>query len=207
MYYDRRYRRRYRGPLSSLAGGIFIICLALAFFFQSQFGGGWFLPLIFIGLAFSILIGSIGSLNPRGIYGGLYGFSWMIVLALFFITGSWIWFLVGAGISIILGALARPLMAGLLGAGIFAATQAGQQPYQQPYRQGQQPPYQPPYQPGQEPYQSYQQGYQPMQPPPAPGTYDQGSQQYQYPPQEAQPKQQYEAPETQYPQEMPPQQQ
>jgi hypothetical protein len=197
MYYDRRYRRRYRGPLSGLAGGIFLIGLALAFFFQSQFGAGWFLPVLFIGLAFCILIGSIGSLNPRGIYGGLYGFFWMLVLALFFITGSWIWFLVGAGISVILGALMRPLLAGLLGAGIFAATQAGQQPYQQPYQQGQQPPYQPP----------YQQGYQPMQPPPAPGTYEEGTQQRQYPPQEAQPKQQYEAPETHYPQEMPPQEQ
>ena len=196
MYYDRRYRRRYRGPLSGLAGGIFLIGLALAFFFQSQFGEGWFLPIMFIGLALSILIGSIGSLNPRGIYGGLYGFFWLLILALFFITHSWIWFLVGAGISVILGALARPLIAGLLGAGIFGATQAGQQPYQQPYQQGQQPPYQPP----------YQQGYQPMQPPPTPGTYEEGSQQYQYPPQQAQPEQQHEAPETQYPQEMPPQQ-
>jgi hypothetical protein len=33
-----------------------------------------------------------------------------MVLALFFITGSWIWFLVGAGISAILGALMRPLL-------------------------------------------------------------------------------------------------
>jgi hypothetical protein len=195
MYYDRRYRRRYRGPLSGLAGGIFLIGLALAFFLQSQFGGGWFLPIFFIGLGFSILIGSIGSLNPRGVYGGLYGFFWMLILALFFITGSWIWFLVGAGISAILGALARPLMAGLLGAGIFAATQAGQQQYQQPYQ---------PYQEGQEPVQPYQQGYQPMQPPPAPGTYEEGGQQHQYQ-QQGQP--QYDVPETQYPQEMPPQQQ
>jgi hypothetical protein len=202
MYYDRRYRRRYRGPLSGLAGGIFLIGLALAFFLQSQFGGGWFLPIFFIGLGFSILIGSIGSLNPRGVYGGLYGFFWMLILALFFITGSWIWFLVGAGISAILGALARPLMAGLLGAGIFAATQPGQQQYQQPpYQQ----PY-PPYQQGQETSQPYQQGYQPTQPPPIPGTYEEGGQQHQYP-QQGQPKQQHDAPETQYPQQMPPQQQ
>lgn len=209
MYYDRSRRRRYRGPLSGLASGFFIICLALAFFFQSQFGDGWFLPLIFIGLAFSILIGSISSLNPRGIYGGLYGFFWMLVLALFFITGSWIWFLVGAGISIILGALMRPLIAMLLGAGFLAATRAGQQqyqqPYQQPYPQGQQPPYQQPYQEGQAPYQNYQQGYQPMQPPPTPGTYNESGQYSPYP-QQAQPKQQYDVPETQYPQEMPPQQ-
>lgn len=205
MYYDRRYRRRYRRPLSGLAGGIFLISLALAFFLQNQFGDGWFLPIFFIGLGLCILIGSIGSFNPRGVYGGLCGFLWMAMLALFFITGSWIWFLVGAGITAILGALARPLMAGLLGAGIFTATQAGQQQYQQPYQpyqQGSQP--YPSYQQGQEPVQPYQQGYQPMQPPPVPGTYEEGSQQHQYQ-QQGQP--QYDVPETQYPQEMPPQQQ
>ncbi len=190
------YNRRYRGPLSGLAGGIFLICLALGFYFQSVFGSGWFLPMLFIGLAFSILIGSIGSFNPRGIYGGLYGFFWLLILALFFITGSWIWFLVGAGISMILGSLARPLLAGSLGVGLFAATRPAQQSYQQPYQQ--------PYQ--QEPNQSYQQGYQPMQPPPSPGTYEEGGQQHQYP-QQGQPKEQYETPETQYPEQMPPQQQ
>jgi hypothetical protein len=189
------YRRRNRNPLRGLTGGIVLIGIALAFAFG---GGTFFLPIFFIALAFSILVGSFSTYNPRGLYGGFYGFLWMLILALFFITHSWIWFLVGAGISAILGAFAGPIMAALLGAGIFAATR-NNPPYQQPYQ-----PYQQPNQPYQQPYQPYQQGYQP--PPPQPTeTYQEGGQQYQYPPQQQPP---YQQPEVQYPQqqELPPQQ-
>src|SRR5215471_5876117 len=96
---------RQRNSLGGLTGGIFLIGLALAFFIGS---GHFFLPILFVTLAFCSLFGSITTFNPRGLYGGLYGFLWLLILALFFLTGSWLWFLVGAGISAILGALARP---------------------------------------------------------------------------------------------------
>ena len=173
MMYDDRYQRRqmrqmrranrryYRGAFGGISGGIFLIGLALAFALSSSLGGYLFLPIFFAGLAFCALFGSIGSFNPRGLYGGLQGFAWLMGLAFCFLFGFWPWILVVIGVSCILGALYVPLTAGLMGAGIFAAMQNNQQ--QQPYQQY--PQYQPPGQPypqGQEPYQSYQQGYQPQ---------------------------------------------
>jgi hypothetical protein len=172
-----------------IAGGIVLIGLALAFLI----GGGFNLPIFFVALAFASLIGSMSSRSPQGIYGGIQGFFWLIALAVFFITGSWIVFLLAAGISAILGTLARPIMAGL-GSLAFFGTQ--QQPPQQYY----QPPQQP-YQPSQQPYQSYQEGYQP--PRPQPETYQEDEQHYPYP---SQPAQQYEQPQAQYPEQIPPQQ-
>ncbi len=217
MMYDDRYQRRqmrrmrrmnrryYRSSLGGLAGGFFFIGLALAIALSSTVGGNLFLPIFFAGLAFCALIGSASSMNANGLYGGIQGFVWMMGLAFCFLFGFWPWILVLIGISSILGALYVPLMGGLLGLGIFAATQANQQP-QQPYQPYQQPDQ--PYPPGQEPYQSYQQGYQPGQP--VPGNYAEGGQQYPYPPnqqQAPQPKQEYDQPQVQYPQqELPPQQ-
>lgn len=169
-----------RNALGGLAGGVFLIGLALAFFLQNQFGSGWFLPIFFVALGFCILLGSASSMNPNGVMGGLTGFFWMLVLAAFFLTGSWLWFLVGAGISAILGSLWSPMRRNRY------------------FRYGQpQPPFQQPYQP----YQPYQQGYVPPQQ--APGTYKEGERQYQYPqPHEDSPRAQYSKE-----QEMPPQQQ
>jgi hypothetical protein len=176
-----------RSSFGGLAGGIAILGVALAFVFGF---GGFNLPVFFVALAFSILVGSLATLNPRRIYGALYGFFWMLILALFFITHSWIVFLIGAAISVILSSLARPLLAMLLGLGIFGAVNMANQQPQQPY-------YQPP-----QPQQPYQQGYPPQE------TYQEGEQQYQSPPRYQQPAQpQYEQPQAQYPQEMPPQQQ
>ncbi len=183
-----------RSSFGGLAGGLAILAVALAFVFGN---GSFNLPVFFVVLAFSILVGSLATLNPRRIYGALYGFFWMLILALFFITGSWIVFLLGAAISVILGSLARPLLAMLLGLGIFGASNMVNQPPQQPYYQ---PPPQQPYQPS----QPYQQGYTPQE------TYQEGGQQY---PSQSQtqyqqpPQPQYEQPQAQYPQEMPPQQQ
>ncbi len=184
MYNDRYDRRRYRNPLGGLAVGIFIIGLAFAFYFSGTFGGHWFLPILFAGLAFVSLFGSASSGNPRGIYSGLYGFTWLMGLALCFVIGFWPWILLPVGVSIILGALNGPIMSGIYGAP-FVANQPPPQQYQQGYQQ------------------PYQQGYQP--PPQAPGTYQEGGQQYQYP---AGPKQQYDQSQTQPPQqqELPPQQ-
>jgi glucan phosphoethanolaminetransferase (alkaline phosphatase superfamily) len=182
-----------RSSFRGLAGGLAILAVALAFVFGN---GSFNLPVFFVVLAFSILVGSLATLNPRRIYGALYGFFWMLILALFFITGSWIVFLLGAAISVILGSLARPLLAMLLGLGILGASNmAPQQPYYQPPQPQQ--PYQPyqPYQGGYTPQETYQEGERQQYPP-------QSQTQYQQPPQP-----QYDQPQAQYPQEMPPQQQ
>lgn len=181
----------YRNPVRRIAGGIsaaiIMIGLILAFLF-----GGFNLPIFFIALAVAIFVGSLGSLRPDGIYGGLIGAMWMLMLALFFITGSWLWFMVGVVISILLGTLRRPLMAALLGMGIFGLASL--------MNQQQQPPvyYQPPTPTPPPAYSNYQEGYQNTQQPST--TYQEGEQNYTYPPT-------YEQPQAQYPQQMPPQQQ
>lgn len=199
--YRRQMRRSYQGSLGGLAGGFFFIGLALAFALSSWFGGSGFLFFLFAGLAFASLFGSASSMNPRGLYGGLQGFVWLMGLAILFVVGFWPWILVLVGISAILGSLIAPITAGLMGLGFYMASQNAQpqQTYQQPYQQ-QYPAEQPP---PEESYTPYQQGYQPPQAPP--GTY-QGGGQYQYP-QYPQPKQEFEQPGTQPPQELPPQQQ
>jgi len=179
---------RQRNSLGGLTGGIFLIGLAIAIFFS---GGHFFLPIFFATLAFCSLIGSLVTLNPRGFYGGLQGFVWLVGLGILFLpgVGFWPWILVLCGISAILGVLARPIMAGILGIGILgAASMANQQP-------------QSTYQPSQPTYEPYQQGYQPQPPVQAPETSQEGGQQYPY----QQP--QYDQPQVQYPQELPPQQQ
>ena len=181
-----------RGITNAITGILVLIAVGLAFLLG---GGGFNLPIFFFVMAFVVIIGSLGTLRPRAIYGSFYGAMWMIMLALFFLTGSWLWFLVGAIFSLILSALMKPLLAALLGMGLFAVLSGGSRQPQQPYQQ-----YQQPYQPYQQPYQQYQQGYQPPQ---QPSSYQEGGQQYQYP---AQQQPHYEQPQTQYPQEMPPQQ-
>ena len=180
-------RNNRNSATGGITGGIVLIGLALAFAF-----GGFNLPIFFIALAFSSLVGSISSRNPQGVFGGIQGFLWMLALAFFFITGSWIVFLLAAGISAILGPLARPIIAGLGSMAFFGGTQQPQQSYQ---------PSQPSYQQPQQSYQSYEEGYRP--PEPQSEVYQEGEQHYPYP---SQPVQQYEQPQAQYPQQMPPQQ-
>jgi hypothetical protein len=184
-YYRRQMRRRYRNPLGGLAVGIFIIGLAFAFYFSNTFGGNLFLPILFAGLAFVSLFASASSGDPKGLYGGLQGFTWLMGLALCFLIGFWPWILLPVGVTIILAALYSPITTGINNSGFMAVPPTNQPPPQQ-------------YQ------QPYQQGYQP--PPQAPGTYQEGGQQYQYPPQ---PKQEHYQPQEQpsQQQEMPPQQQ
>jgi hypothetical protein len=189
----RRYNRsmnRYQNPMRGIAAGIFIIFLAFAFFFSSTIASHLFLPILFAGLALCALIGAASSGNPRGIYGGLYPFVWLMGLALCFLIGFWPWILIPVGVSMIIGALYNPITKGLSNAE-FMANQAPPQTYQ-------------PYQQSNEPNQTYQSGYQGPQTPQ--GTYQEGGQSYQYPPQ---PKQQYDMPEAATPQqeELPPQQQ
>lgn len=188
--YNRRMNRnRYRNSMRGIAGGIFFIFLAFAFYFSSTIGSSLFLPILFAGLAFCALIGAASSGNPRGIYGALYPFVWLMGLALCFLIGFWPWILIPVGACMIIGALYNPITTGLASSG-FMANQAPPQTYQ-------------PYQRSNEPDQAYQAGYQGSQP--AQGTYQEGGQSYQYPPQ---PKQQYDIPEAAPQQEeLPPQQQ
>ena len=188
--YTRRYNRRmnrYRNPMRGLATGIFFIVLAFAFYFSHNSDLNLFLPILFTGLAFVSLLGTASSGNPRGIYGGLQGFVWLLGLALCFLIGFWPWILLPIGACLILGALYNPITTGLASSG-FRANQPPPQQYQQTNQ----------------PQQPYEQGYQ--APPPASSTYQESGQQYQYPPQ---PKQQYDQPEAESPQEqeLPPQQQ
>lgn len=179
-----------RTMIGGISGGIFLIGLAIAFFV------GPFLPILFVTLAITALIGSISSLRPNGFYSGIQGFVWLLGLAFCFVVGFWPWILVVCGISAILGALRVPIMAAILGMGIFGMASLSNQRPQQTYQ-----PYQPP-QP------TYQQGYAPPQ---QQETYQEGGQQQPYPSQPPQqyqqpPQPQYEQPQAQYPQEMPPQQ-
>jgi hypothetical protein len=194
---QRRYARRYyrySNPLRGLAGGLFLIALIIGFAISDSWSGTGFLVLLFVGLAFASLFGSFSTLNPRGIYGGIHGFIWMLGLALCFAIGFWPWILLPVAVTMILGALFNPITMGLAGMGFLAATQMQQpqpQSYQQPYASQEQP--------------GYQQGYQgtPAQPQ---QTYQEGGQQYSYDPQ---PKQEYEQPQAQHPeqQELPPMEQ
>ncbi len=197
-----RNRNRYRNPGRRL-GGLIIFVIIMIALFSGGIGSSFFLPILMVGLAFATLIGSFFSMNPRGIYSGLYGFVWFMGLALCFAIGFWPWILLPIVISALLSMLARPIIAALLGLGIFSALNMNQppQPMYTPPMQPYQPPAQP-YQPPPQAYEPYGEGYQP--PTQQPPSYQGGGTQYQYPPT---PSQSYEQPQSQYPpQELPPQQ-
>ena len=149
--------RSQQNPMRGVAGGIFIIGLAFAFFF-SRTQGDLFLPIFFFALAVSTLIGAFSTYNPRGVYSGLQGAAWLAGLALCFLIGFWPWILLPIGVSAILGALLKPITTGIGNMGMMAP------PLQAPY----QPPYQAPYPP---PAQE-----------PAPATYQEGGREFPYPP-------------------------
>ena len=130
-YNRRQMRRRYRNPMGGLAVGIFIIGLAFAFYFNTL-SGNLFLPILFAGLAFVSLFGSASSGHPQGIYGGLQGFTWLMGLALCFLIGFWPWILLPLGVSIILGALYKPITTGINSTGYMAGPQPNQPPPQAP---------------------------------------------------------------------------
>lgn len=153
--------RTQQNPMRGVAAGLIIIGLAFAFFF-SRNQDDLFLPIFFFALAAATLIGAFSTYNPRGVYGGLHCATWLAGLGLCFLIGFWPWILVVIGVSMILGALTQPIMAGLLGAGFMLASQ-------------QVPPYQPTYAvpPQQPPSGMYQEGgaaypYPPEQPPAGP---------------------------------------
>src|SRR5439155_16584966 len=128
-------------------GGVFLIGLALAFFFSSRSDGGLFLPILFVTIGFTSLLGAASSGKANGLYGGIQSLAWFVGLAFCFYFGFWPWILVVIGVSAILGALIKPITEGLVGLGLVGLS-AASRPQQQ-------------YQPNQPSYQPYQQGYQP----------------------------------------------
>jgi hypothetical protein len=165
-----------RNIFRGMSGGIFLIFLALAFLIN-----GYFLPLLFVGLALSSLFGSLSSPNPWAARGGIQGFVWFFGLAVCFALGFWPWILVVVGVSAIVGAMSTNAI----------GTPKSESVYTPPAPQ-----------PASD--RPYQQGYQPQEPPQRqPETYEEGGKQHSYPPQQSS---QYEQPQAQYPKEMPPQQ-
>ena len=174
---NRQNKGALSGVLGGLSGGVFFFGLAIAIV------SGHFLPVFFVTLAFTSLVGSLASLNAQGIYGGFQGFVFLMGLAILVLTGWW-WpgILILLGIASILGPLNHPGIAGFFGLGRLSRN--NQKPLEAD-------------QPADRPYEG---GYQPQQPP---VTYQEGADEYQYPSPSGEPS--YEQPQTQYPQEMPPQ--
>ncbi len=157
MYDNRLNRRLYRNAIGGVVAGIIVICLAVAIYLGA-FSGNWFLPILFVALAFAALVGCLTASDRKVAYGGLYGVVWFLGLALCFWIGFWPWILLPVGFSIILGALAAPILSGVRNVSYPPANQQYPSPYQpyQPYQPGQPlPPYQPP--------QQSEQGNQPLQ--------------------------------------------
>jgi hypothetical protein len=135
MYNDRSNVRIYRNAIGGVIAGIFIICLAVAIYLWG-FSADWFLPILFLGLGLASLIGSFTSPNRKAAYGSLYGVVWFLGLSLCFWIGFWPWILLPVGFSIILGALAAPILGAMRNGNYPPANQqypATYQPYQ-PYQ-------------------------------------------------------------------------
>ena len=174
MYDNRFNRRMYRNATGGIIAGILVICLAVAIFLWG-FSANWFLPILLLCLALASLIGSITASDRKAAYGSLYGVVWFLGLALCFWIGFWPWILLPVGFSIILGALAAPIL-GVMRSGSYPPANQQYPPTYQPYQ---------PYQPGQPwpPYQPYgppqqsEQGNQELQQ--EPGTQQEAEQQHQ----------------------------
>ena len=146
MYDNRSNGRVYRNAMGGIIAGIFIICLAVAIFLWG-FSANWFLPILFLGLGLASLIGCITASDRKAAYGSLHGVVWFLGLSLCFLIGFWPWILLPVGFSIILGALAAPIL-GVMRNGSYPPAIQQYPPTYQPYQ---------PYQPGQSlpPYQPY----------------------------------------------------
>lgn len=166
----------------NITAAIFFIGLILSFAI-----GGFNLPIFFITLGLCSIVGAWCRGNPGRTYGGIVGGIWMFMLAFFFATHFWQWFLVGVVLIAISGSFLRPNAA--------RAKRQQQVSYYQPTQQSY-------YQPSQSPNsQTYEQGYQPQK---QAETYEEGGKNYPYSPSETQ---SYEQPQAEYPQQMPPPQQ
>jgi hypothetical protein len=134
------------------------------------------------------------------------GFPFVLFFMIFLFSHALTGMMIGIGVIILLGLLARFILPAIFGAGMINSSWMNNQ---QGYRQQQntqyyQPPYQPMNQPNEENYQPYEQGYQ-YQPPAV--TYQADAEQSQYQPPSYEQSHYEEQPQAQYPQEMPPMQQ
>ena len=133
--------------------------------------------------------------------GGMVGFPFMLLFMILLFSHSLTGFMIGIGVIVLLGLLARLILPAIFGAGMMGSWwMSNQQTYQQPQQPTYQP-YQQTYQPYEESYQPYEQGYQ-YQPPAATSPNQEVEQQYQPPSYEQ--THYEEQPQAQYPQEMPP---
>ena len=82
--------------------GIFLIGLALAFYFSNTFNSGLFLPILFTVLAIVSLIDAASSGSVNGAFIGLYSSVGLLGLALCFLIGFWPWILVIPGMALII---------------------------------------------------------------------------------------------------------
>jgi hypothetical protein len=168
--------RHRRTNANGIAGIIVLFGIILAF---TTGAGGLNVPIFFVALAFASLVGSLGTPNRASILGGLHAFIWLLVVAVFFSTGSGHIFFLGIIASLLLGIFGRALFA-QRGQNNLAAHNRPATPYYQPSNRA----------PEEPPYRGYEQGYQPAASQPA---------------EPLPPADQYEQPRAQYPQQMPPQ--
>ncbi|GCE21649.1 hypothetical protein [Dictyobacter kobayashii] len=185
----------------NISGGFVLIGLALAIII----GHGLFLPIFFTGLAFAALFGAWGMSYRGARYGGINGFVWFMTLALCFLTGMWTLILLGIGLSIVLGAFRNPINNQLNSWNLGPRSYQPQAPYQN---------YQQPNPPYQQPNPTYQQPPQTPQERPYNEGYTPPVRPAEQPPIERPPvetddpygaQQQYNQPQSQYPQQLPPQ--
>jgi len=157
MYNDGSNVKIYRNAIGGILAGIFIICLAVAIYLWG-FSADWFLPVLFLGLGLASLIGCFTAPNRKAAYGSLYGVVWFLGLSLCFWIGFWPWILLPVGFSIILGALAAPILGALSNKNNPPENQQYAPTYQlkQTYQPNQ------PYEPG-EPLSPYQTSWAPQQ--------------------------------------------
>jgi hypothetical protein len=179
------------------AAAIIVLALILASAF-----GGFNLVIFFLGLAIAQIFVARGEPSIERGYNYLHGILWMLVLALFFATHIWIWFLLGAILSGLLGSQRKNMLNNPFILSLINKQTSYQQPPPTPYYQPpqQQTPY---YQPSQQqPDRPYEQGYQTPQQ--HSETYEEGRKQYPY---NVQAETEYEQPQAEYPQAVPPGQQ
>lgn len=122
--------QRKRISVGILASGLLLIALAMAFLLGARGSDHLFLPILFTGLAFTTLLGSVGTMSPQGIYGSIQGFFWLLGLAFCFLVGFRPWILVVVSISVILGTLYAPIISGLTGMAIVDSPSGSNQWYQ-----------------------------------------------------------------------------
>ncbi len=124
--------------------------------------------------------------NRSRSYRNMRGFPWMLFFLIVIFTHSWVGFMIGIAVCVVLSLIMR---------GIFAASSSSGVPNTSPIVDQAPQPHEAP---EQQYYQPYEQGYQSVS---TPETYQESGKQYQYP------EPQYEQPQVEYPQEMPPIQQ